>query len=245
MILRRVIEHVKAQQWTAVFLDFFIVVVGILIAFQITEWNQARKDQVKEAVYLARLDAEMDVILERLQSGVAIARESSEATELLLATHSGRADETKDAGPSNEELRAAVRLLRAGRVPAGSPAAFRQMVSSGELTLLRSEDLRNALFAYDEFATIAREVWRGGWDEFLWGYRRLVPLIAADVDFERPLNETYAVVDFDRDAFFSEDDLDGALRIVLGAKVNHYEVMQMQLSLAREIDAIVARERAK
>ena len=245
MILRRVIEHVRAQHWTAVFLDFFIVVVGILIAFQITEWNQARKDRMKEAVYLVRLDAEMDVILERLEAGVAIARESSEAAELLLAARVGRGDETNDAGPGNEDLRAALRLLRAGRVPAGSPAAFRQMVSSGELTLLRSEDLRNALFAYDEFAAIAREVWRGGWDEFLWGYLRLVPLIAADVDFDRPLSETYVVADFDHDAFFSDEDLDGALRIVLGAKVNHYEVMQMQLSLAREIDTIIARERAK
>ncbi|HUH00041.1 MAG TPA: hypothetical protein VMQ83_12835 [Gammaproteobacteria bacterium] len=29
MLLRRVIEHVKTQNWTAVALDFFIVVVGI------------------------------------------------------------------------------------------------------------------------------------------------------------------------------------------------------------------------
>ena len=43
MILRRVIEHVKAQNWTAVALDFVIVVVGILIAFQITNWNEARR----------------------------------------------------------------------------------------------------------------------------------------------------------------------------------------------------------
>ena len=29
MLLRRVIEHVKAQNWTAVALDFVIVVVGV------------------------------------------------------------------------------------------------------------------------------------------------------------------------------------------------------------------------
>lgn len=243
MILRRVISHFRKQEWTAIALDFLIVVVGILIAFQITEWNDARKDRMKEAVYLARLDAEMDVILERLQTGVEIARESSEAAELLLAARAGR--KTGGAGPSDDDLRAALRLLRAGRVPAGSPAAFRQMVSSGELTLLSSDELRNALFAYDEFATIAREVWRGGWDEFLWGYQRVAPLITADVDFDRPLNETYAVAGFDRDAFFDNEELDGALKIILGAKVNHYEVMQMQLALAREIDAIIETEREK
>jgi hypothetical protein len=43
MLLRRVIEHVKTQNWTAVALDFVIVVAGILIAFQITNWNEARQ----------------------------------------------------------------------------------------------------------------------------------------------------------------------------------------------------------
>ena len=47
MLLRRVIEHVKTQNWTAVALDFLIVVVGILIAFQITEWSEARNDLAK------------------------------------------------------------------------------------------------------------------------------------------------------------------------------------------------------
>lgn len=45
MILRRITEHVKAQNWFAVGLDFFIVIAGILIAFQITNWNDARQDR--------------------------------------------------------------------------------------------------------------------------------------------------------------------------------------------------------
>lgn len=45
MLLRSITKHVKDQNWFAVFLDFFIVVAGILIAFQITNWNEARLDQ--------------------------------------------------------------------------------------------------------------------------------------------------------------------------------------------------------
>ncbi|MBI1393569.1 MAG: hypothetical protein GC152_12575 [Alphaproteobacteria bacterium] len=41
MILRRVIEHVRNQNWTAVALDFVIVVVGVLLAMQISNWNEA------------------------------------------------------------------------------------------------------------------------------------------------------------------------------------------------------------
>ena len=42
MLLRSITKHVKDQNWFAVALDFFIVVVGILIAFQITNWNEDR-----------------------------------------------------------------------------------------------------------------------------------------------------------------------------------------------------------
>ena len=34
MILRRITEHVKAQNWFAVGLDFFIVVVGVLSVYR-------------------------------------------------------------------------------------------------------------------------------------------------------------------------------------------------------------------
>ena len=46
MILSRVIKHVKEQHWTAVFLDFVIVVVGVFIGLQVNNWNQARIQRV-------------------------------------------------------------------------------------------------------------------------------------------------------------------------------------------------------
>jgi len=61
MLLRSIIEHVKTQNWTAVVLDFVIVVVGILIAFQITEWNAARADRDREAEILEDMLADLDI----------------------------------------------------------------------------------------------------------------------------------------------------------------------------------------
>ena len=55
MILRRITKHVKDQNWFAVGLDFIIVVVGILIAFQITNWSEARQDRADEAIFLRDL----------------------------------------------------------------------------------------------------------------------------------------------------------------------------------------------
>ena len=40
MLLRRVTEHVKSQNWFAVWLDFVIVVVGVFLGIQIGNWNE-------------------------------------------------------------------------------------------------------------------------------------------------------------------------------------------------------------
>ncbi|WDI32183.1 DUF6090 family protein [Hyphococcus flavus] len=61
MILRRVIEHVKTQNWVAVFLDFVIVVVGILIAFQINAWSARQAEKQSLHVALERLRDEIQL----------------------------------------------------------------------------------------------------------------------------------------------------------------------------------------
>ncbi len=79
MILRRITKHVKDQNWFAVGLDFFIVVTGILIAFQITNWSEAQKADVLEREYLKRLREDIALSAER-------ARESIESQENKLAS---------------------------------------------------------------------------------------------------------------------------------------------------------------
>ena len=60
MLLRRVIEHVKAQNWTAVGLDFVIVVVGVFIGIQVANWNEERTFVAKEKELLAELKLEIE-----------------------------------------------------------------------------------------------------------------------------------------------------------------------------------------
>ena len=66
MLLRSITKHVKDQNWFAVALDFFIVVVGILIAFQITNWSQARNDGQLRMSYLERLESDLSQTIDYL-----------------------------------------------------------------------------------------------------------------------------------------------------------------------------------
>jgi len=59
MLLRRITEHVKEQNWFAVVLDFFIVIAGILIALQISNWNEVRSNKFGLIGSLERISKEV------------------------------------------------------------------------------------------------------------------------------------------------------------------------------------------
>lgn len=59
MLLRRVMEHVKAENWFAVGLDFVIVVVGVVIGIQVSNWNEERQLAAQERSYLGQLRDEI------------------------------------------------------------------------------------------------------------------------------------------------------------------------------------------
>ena len=66
MILRRVIKHFRHQEWTAIFLDFLIVVVGVFVGLQVQNWNERRGDRAEYVRALDRLDVEINANLAML-----------------------------------------------------------------------------------------------------------------------------------------------------------------------------------
>jgi hypothetical protein len=70
MLLRRITEHVKSQNWTAIVIDFAIVVVGVFIGIQVSNWNEERQDASRTQSYYKRLlgdlESERRALLARL-----------------------------------------------------------------------------------------------------------------------------------------------------------------------------------
>ena len=85
MILRRVIEHVRAQHWTAVFLDFVIVVMGVFIGLQVQDWNTARNDRADAREYRERLITDMQISISRNQRQIDYGRLQVKQLDLALA----------------------------------------------------------------------------------------------------------------------------------------------------------------
>jgi len=49
----------ECQNWFAVFLDFFIVVVGVFIGIQVANWNEGREDFRQETKAMVELRKEL------------------------------------------------------------------------------------------------------------------------------------------------------------------------------------------
>jgi hypothetical protein len=146
MLLGRVIEHVKAQHWTAVAIDFVIVVAGILIAFQITEWNEARRERVRERDYLVRIAAELDRSIEDINHSVRRSKEREDYGRFLIRSVSDPEIVRADPG------RYVKAVAHAGFTfsPAIRAHTFEEIKATGDLDIFRDKAL---LFDLSEFYT--------------------------------------------------------------------------------------------
>jgi hypothetical protein len=63
MILRKLTTNLRAQNWTAITIDFLIVVIGVFLGIQASNWNQTRLQKLDAEHLLKRIEPEIDQIL--------------------------------------------------------------------------------------------------------------------------------------------------------------------------------------
>ena len=152
MILRRVIAHFRKQEWTAIGLDFLIVVVGVFVGLQVNNWNDARKASSVQAALLEALDDDFESLEPLLTQWVAQMRATTASTAAVVNALRKEAPPTdpaafrKDLGQANF-----VRTM-----PALS-ANYIALVSSGGIASIEDQALRVALIRYgDAYAQAER-----------------------------------------------------------------------------------------
>ncbi len=240
MLLRRMIEHVKTQNWTAVGLDFVIVVVGVFIGIQVSNWNDARAQRAQEALYLQRLGQDFDFIIERLEVGLGATRGSVEAGQLLLGYI--EASEDGGDGPSDAEAAAALGRIGASFVPAGPSATFAEMVSTGDLSIIRDEALRDALFEYDLAASSNRDGWRLLRQSIIEEQRTVFAYFEAEFDTSAE-QLALSITGFDEAGFLADETVSPAIGIIAGISINENQLLRQQLERARRVRERIGEER--
>jgi hypothetical protein len=144
MILRRITEHVKAQNWFAVGIDFLIVVVGVFVGLQVSNWNEARADATRANGYLERLHADLSSDAQAIDVRMEFHREVAEYGDRALAYAEADETERKTDWPSVLAFFQSSQLWPYS----SNDATYGELRSAGELELIRNQDLRAALAEY-------------------------------------------------------------------------------------------------
>ena len=145
MLLRSLTKHVRDQNWFAVFLDFFIVVAGILIAFQITNWNEARLSERSDRAVLLQLHEEVLKAQSDLNSARIDRPNVDEDTRSFIKTFFSEGSKVSD-----DEL--CYFASSRGGLPlvVASLNAVEELISTGRLSQLNDPELRELIAEFHE-----------------------------------------------------------------------------------------------
>ena len=136
MILSRISRALREQNWTAVGLEFLIVILGVVIGFQVTAWSSERADRETEHIYLTRLHRDMEMSVCRIR------RERDNVAEW-----NGRAQATLNALLLRDQeavTDTGFELIASTRVQTGSPfrATLNELINGGRANIITNESLR-------------------------------------------------------------------------------------------------------
>ena len=165
MLLRRMVNHVKSQNWTAVGLDFLIVVLGVFLGIQLGNWNDARLAAGEEARYLRDLKSDLASDIGELERMKNVASLRFAAAEYLLR-------EIGEDRPGFESIPMLVEPPKVEEPPEfdgyvhtylintifldSNENTFEELVATGNLAVLKNAALVSKLNEYYD-ALIARE----------------------------------------------------------------------------------------
>jgi hypothetical protein len=157
-LLRRLQGGFREHDWVAVAIDFAIVVLGVFIGVEASNWNQARRERAEERRYYAHIVD--DLRKDRATLRVALERTAGHddaAEKSLAAIRSGVV-------PRSEPGQFAVRIHYAGFLYLPRPArrTYDELISTGNLGLLRDRKVKAAIADYYASFDESRQ-----WDDLL------------------------------------------------------------------------------
>lgn len=84
MILHRFVDHMKKQHWTAAFIDFVMVVLGVFIGLQAQDWNAARHARAEAREYRDQLITDMELSVSRNHAQIEYGQRQIKQLDLVL-----------------------------------------------------------------------------------------------------------------------------------------------------------------
>jgi len=234
VILRRVIEHFRKQEWTAIAIDFVIVVAGVFVGIQVSNWNGSRIDRLRADNYVERIHSDFQLIGNRLESNIADFDKALQSIEYLRNEIDHRPSLTEEQAA---RFRLALNDIDASSIPAWRSATYAEMQSAGVVDLIENARLKQALVDYDQGAAIALTAWGtliGRQIEFV------EPILFSLIEYGPRVGVTKGTdvintLRFDYRRMRNEPEFRAALSALARTQSNNRVLQANQLTLARQV----------
>jgi hypothetical protein len=141
MILKRMAEAIRTQNWFTVLLEILIVVIGILIGLQVDDWNEHRKERVAERDYVERLLAETHFNISQVRAKAQSYFDRAQSISRVVA----HIDENTVDEITTQDL---TKAFCYWYLPEGirlQSSTYDEMTSTGSLDLLTDQKIRQFL----------------------------------------------------------------------------------------------------
>lgn len=144
MIQSRIARYLRTRDWHTAALELAIVVLGVYLGIEASNWNASRQAAADERYYSERLVSELDETVRLLDGGIALGRKSADGSRRAIdAVRAGTID------PANPDAFVldfqAVNAMPEGTIVDG---AIEELRSSGRMALIRNHVIREGLSRY-------------------------------------------------------------------------------------------------
>ena len=150
VILNRIVQGVRKQDWSTAILELVILVIGIYIGLQVDDWVGEREDRQTETAYLELLARDVAELQQQVD-----AQHAFENDKVLVGARAYKLLTSNDPSAHRVELGQLLSALSFRRTLNLVSATYEQMVNAGHLQLIRNRELRDMLVRY--FAMMKRD----------------------------------------------------------------------------------------
>lgn len=159
---------VKRINWGQAFAEVALLLLGIGLALVVDQWREQARDRVTQRSYLTSLRSDFETADSILNVRLSVIREQLGHNEALLRMLAAPVGSVPGDSIAAMLRKAFVDIPVRVTLP-----SYQDLINAGDLRLLRDEELRRALFEFDEFnrsadgfSRRAEEQWNGPVTDF-------------------------------------------------------------------------------
>ena len=238
MILKRTAEAIRKQDWFTVAVEFVLVVVGVLAALQVDEWNRDRLEAREEKVFLARLATDI-AQMERFEARYIEAAEQRLANlQITIRALQSCELPEEDRRAFNQTLLTHQHMSHVAAVD----TTYTEMVTAGAVARMRDAAIKERLIAtYSSLDLFRQQI-----DYFSSDISRASEIIWRKVTFERVFADNASdgtgqglTVRYDIDAICRDSLFKNAILEVEDSVLDRINVGRLLLRNVRQLTGLL------